>query len=323
MVAICFLPVHDNYLHNKISAAATGCAQGDAEGHAAPPVVFPMEERCQMIQALLSSSPTMAKSEPHQEHEEVLELVLDYERRYAAELLEEASTYWAARLPAGYLLTTSTAHLVKHFATHSPLLAQQGGAQGGARTRLAVVLGADAFIGMGEWTRPADVLEHADLVLMARGKPVPQRPRAQTDKLTQLLSARVRFFETSVPMSLVIGHSAAFAGGDDAGSFVNPLAASDCALFAVPPLDAGDEELSSSAICAALHECYNVLIKHGVPRQSLGLLLQRAALGGEAVLALIGESARERGEFVRPKQPHNSTQGSSLGLNTFDADIHY
>lgn len=52
-----------------------------------------------------------------------------------------------------------TASLLRHFALHSPLLREQ---------RLGSVFGLDNLAGMSCWNEPQELLQHTDLILVAR-----------------------------------------------------------------------------------------------------------------------------------------------------------
>lgn len=139
--AVCFVPVHNNYMHNKATAQGNG------------PLFYPMEQRCIMLQALVAAEGEAAAALCH---------VIDHEGEHSEELLEESPGYWAAKLPNAYLRTVPTVRLIHHFARTSPHMQPAG-------SRLGLVFGVDNLAGMASWNRPGELLSSCDLVLLARG----------------------------------------------------------------------------------------------------------------------------------------------------------
>ena len=222
--AICYLPVHDNYLCNKVvvkQSASSSVAPADL-------IAVPMRERCALLQALLASEPADRTAACH---------VLDYEHTAGDGLLAESPGYWAPKLPGGYLKTVPTTTLIAHFAANSSLM------EGGAR--LGVVFGVDNLAGMASWNDPDKLLARADLVFLARGM----------DKVSfaaqpsSLLNA-LRHLIVSSCVPVVHGTETLF--GHQTGSFLNQDAAGEGALFLLPPLSGDDEGLSSTTIRDAL-----------------------------------------------------------------------
>ena len=121
--AVCFVPVHNNYMHNKAATQSSG------------PLFYPMERRCAMLKALVTAEGTAAADLCH---------VIDHEGEHSEELLEESPGYWAPKLPAGYLRTVPTVRLIHHFARTSPHLQAAG-------VRLGLVFGVDNLVGMASW----------------------------------------------------------------------------------------------------------------------------------------------------------------------------
>lgn len=174
--AICFVPVHDNYLHNKVALKRKATS---GQGAITPDTLcFPMSNRCSLLRSLVESCDSPDKSICH---------VLDYEHSHGTQLLEESPGYWAPKLPDGYLQTVPTVGLMKHFASHSPLLA--------ADDRLGIVFGIDNLAGLVTWNRPGDLLARADLVFVSRDMDsvnLPKSPSALLQALKYLeLSASV------------------------------------------------------------------------------------------------------------------------------------
>ena len=103
--AVCFVPVHNNYMHNKAATQGSG------------PLFYPMERRCAMLQALVTAEGAAAADLCH---------VIDHEGEHSEELLEESPGYWAPKLPGGYLRTVPTVRLIRHFARTSPHMQAPG-----------------------------------------------------------------------------------------------------------------------------------------------------------------------------------------------------
>ena len=288
VASICFVPVHDNYLLNKLALTAQQkAAAGSAP--APPSLCWPLAQRCEMLRALLreEDAPEAAVCE-----------VLDYELTHGGALLEPSPGYWGPRLPGGYLRTVPSAALIRHFAAHAPQLAAAA-AGGGGRRRLGVVFGVDNLGGMASWERPAQMLAQADVVLVARA------------------AARVTFGADPSDLLGAIRHLAILAavpvfapkrGDDDApplfgpelGHFANGGAGGDSALFLLPPLVGADEHLSSTKLRDALANGAAggdaTLAAHGYASPAaLGALL--GANGGAGALAELEDAARARGEW--------------------------
>ena len=145
--AVCFVPVHNNYMHNK---AAT---QGSS------PLFYPMERRCAMLQALVTAEGAAAAALCH---------VIDHEGEHSEELLEESPGYWAPKLPGGYLRTVPTVRLIRHFARTSPHMQAPG-------VRLGLVFGVDNLAGMAPSNPAANPSPAPSLPLTSRPNP-PSRP---------------------------------------------------------------------------------------------------------------------------------------------------
>ena len=290
VASICFVPVHDNYLLNKLALTAQQkAAAGSAP--APPSLCWPLAQRCEMLRALLreEDAPEAAVCE-----------VLDYELTHGGALLEPSPGYWGPRLPGGYLRTVPSAALIRHFAAHAPQLAAAA-AGGGGRRRLGVVFGVDNLGGMASWERPAQMLAQADVVLVARA------------------AARVTFGADPSDLLGAIRHLAILAAvpvfapkrGDDddappplfgaeVGPFANSGAGGDSALFLLPPLVGADEHLSSTKLRDALANGAAggdaTLAAHGyASAAALGALL--GANGGAGALAELEGAARARGEW--------------------------
>lgn len=288
--SICYLPVHDNYLYNKVALKQqSGKALSVAEM-----IAFPMVERCALLQSLIDLEPESRGYECH---------VLDYEHSDGAKaVLAESPGYWAPKMPGGYLRTVPTTSLIAHFAEHSPML------KGGAR--LALAFGVDNLAGMSSWNSPQTLLAKADLVLLARGLASVPFSRDPIGLLGAVKHLEVR---AEVPVT----YAEAELFGRERGSFVNTLAAGEAALMLLPPLDGDDEGLSSTAIREAIAaSCGDIsassepqvtstgalsalLALHGYPASMSSRILANAAAGAAGITAM-GDAGKQRGEWVVP-----------------------
>ena len=142
VTAICYVPVHDNYLHNKVTLSTASRPAGVPASQ--DTLCFSYASRCAMMRELIAAEAPEEAGICH---------VLDYESTYGSELLADSPHYWAPKLPGGYLRTVPTTELIAHFASHSPLLSSSPG------SRLAVVFGIDTLSGMGSWNGPERLLE--------------------------------------------------------------------------------------------------------------------------------------------------------------------
>ena len=262
--AICYLPVHDNYLCNKVTLKRAG---GKAVS-VPDSIAFPMKERCALLRSLLELEREAAGALAERCH------VLDYEHSSGdAALLAESPGYWAPKLPDGYLKTVPTTSLISHFAAHSPLL--QPETEGGARPRLGVVFGVDNLAGMASWNSPENLLADADLILLAR-----EMPRVVFGRDPFGLLGALKHVEVRAAVPVVYEETELFGGVT--GSFVHEGASGEGALFLLPPLDGKDEELSSTRIRNAIGEKSDgaalnaTLAKHGFGEDSFGRLLEVA-----------------------------------------------
>jgi hypothetical protein len=85
--------------------------------------------------------------------------------------------------------------------------------------------------------------------------------------------------------------------GTQCGSFINRNCPSDGALFMLPPLEGGDEDLSSTSIREAVSVFEKALTKHGYPAESL-LEILNVATSGEQTVKTMGQSGKARNEWV-------------------------
>jgi len=270
VTAICFAPVHDNYLFNKVSMT-----HKDTPDSISPDkMCFSMSERCDMLRGLLGTEASTDKSICH---------VLDYEHVHGSSLLEESPNYWATRLPEGYLKTVPTAALMTHFASHSPLIT--------ANSRLGIVFGVDNLAGIVTWNRPGSLLARADLVFVSRNMATVKLPKSPSELLEVL-----RYFELHA--SVPVNYHGATLFGDKSGSFIHKEASGEGALFLLPPLQGGDEHLSSTSIRTNVAACMSTLIAHGFScNELMGNLMQHPKMAG-AVLTKIRNCAQDRGEGI-------------------------
>ena len=302
--AVCYLPVHDNYLVNKIALKK----EGRKEISAADAFAVPMCERCEMLRSLIAAEASAAQ--------EYVCHVLDYEHTAGEEVLAESPGYWAPRLPQGYLRTVPTTTLIAHFAAHSPLLAD-------GAARLAVVFGVDNLAGMSSWNAPDTLLQKADVVLLARCASSVQFGCEPSGLLGAVRHLEVR---AAVPVK----HAGTELFGAACGSFVNTAAASEGALMLLPPLAGPDESLSSTAIrnavaasappaasdgaaassdgaAAASDEaaaaCAATLAQHGYASAAMQAQMAEASAGSAVALRAMHEAGVQRGDWVEPKEP--------------------
>lgn len=271
--AVCFVPVHDNYLCNKVTVTAQQ-RPAEASSVSADTLCFTMVERCAMLQTLVNKAVSAEDPPCH---------VLDYEHQHA-ELLCTSPGYWAPKLPQGYLRTVPTVGLIKHFARNSPLVAE------GAR--VAAAFGIDNLAGMVFWNEPGELLERADLVLVSRAMPC-----VKLGGDPSALLARIRHLQLHAPVPVLHGDSTLF--GQAPGSFVNSAAQGEAALVMLPPLEGADEGLSSTRMRAAVAECLRTMGEHGHDSAVVEQAIRQAA-GGAAALQAVHEAASARGELEVP-----------------------
>jgi nicotinic acid mononucleotide adenylyltransferase len=166
-----FLPVHDNYLLNKLAAREASAGSSTGDGAAAPSASlgaasdaphFPMSARCELLALLVETELARLPASVRMVVGEVS--VLPYEQTHADLLMQDSPNYWGRILPGGYLRTVPTARLIRALASDGRLLA--------AGARLGLVFGSDNLAGMAKWESPAQLLASSDLVLVARGQPV-------------------------------------------------------------------------------------------------------------------------------------------------------
>jgi nicotinic acid mononucleotide adenylyltransferase len=274
VTAICYVPVHDNYLYNKV-ALKVSASQAEVN---ADTMCFPMGQRCQMLQALVQNEDPADAALCH---------VMDYEHANGRDLLEESPGYWAPKLPGGYLRTVPTTALIKHFAAHSPLLKH------GAR--LGIVFGVDNLAGMSTWNRPAELIAHGDLVLVAREMAKVEFPKDPTDLLRTI---KHFVLDSAVPVSF----SGSVLFGETAGTFEHEDVSGDAAMYMLPALEGADEHLSSTKIRNAIVGCLDILAEHGynTPHALTGVF-DRAAHGPDSYRAM-GHAAETRGERVNAQR---------------------
>ena len=285
--AICFVPVHDNYLLNKLALKrlrAKGTLRLDHT------VIFSMEERCALLREHIAREDAEQTKDCH---------VLDYECSSPA-LLTESPGYWAKmNLPDGYLKTVPTTTLVKHFAQHSPLFAAQP-----PGTRIGLVFGVDNLAGMAAWNAPERLCASADLILLAREMAsVPMSPDP-----TQTLLRPLKYVEARIAVPVTYEERTLLGG--ESGSFVDEhCTEGDGALFLLPPLPGEDETLNSGDVRKAVAArvaaegaeadgagaLVSTLTKHGFPEASIERVLSAASVGEEAVKAM-WDAAVARGE---------------------------
>ena len=282
--ALIFSPVHDNYLYNKLLRARSGGAEAGA--------CFPMAQRCAILNALVASERRHAAASGASTAALDTCAVSDYEHAHGSELLTESS-YWAAKLPTGYARTVPTVALLRHFAAHSPLLTHPG-------ARLGAVFGVDNLGPMATWVGVGELVAATDLVFVGRCAAAVEFSADPIALLAALAHA-----EIASPLALSFGGRPLLTEARPAAS--NRHATSDGAMIVLPPLDGGDEELSSTRVRACLEDSslaspsvLDVLVRHGLADAEA--LLRDPA--GRASLEAMGDAARARGEHASPCEAH-------------------
>merc|ERR1712151_1459401 len=112
----------------------------------------------------------------------------------------------------------------------------------------------------------------------------------------ELLNA-IKHFEIKTAVPVDFGGKTIF--GAETGSFENAHADGKGALVLLPPLDGGDEDLSSTKIRNGVVSCLQMLSKHEYgPNPGDILPVLQGAADGPKNLAQVEEKARDRGELV-------------------------
>jgi hypothetical protein len=256
-------------LHNKVALSGGGSAS-----------VFTAVQRCSMLRALIEQEDGEAST---------LCRVINYECEHGKELLTESPSYWAPRLPGGYLRTVPTMTLLKHLA-HQVALQQTDDPRSADAPppRLAAVFGVDNLAGMATWNEPARLLACADLVLLERGMEQVAFPVSPTSLLAGIHHVDVR---ACVPV--VHGERTFF--GRSTGTFRNSTTdrstAADGALYLLPALAGQDEHLSSTSIRAAVTDCLVAFDRHGASRSSAASIFSGGGDGSEVAAAILNDAS--------------------------------
>ena len=227
VVSITIVPVHDNYMFNKVTAAFR--KGGDSE------ILFSMVQRCNLLRGLVEAEGKKAER-CH---------VVNYEGDHGEALLDTSPNYWERKLPDGYLKTVPTMALIEHFA--EGVRASEEG------TRVGVVFGVDNLAGMATWNSPERLVASADLVLVSRESTSVSFPRDPAPLLSPMWRIETR---SPVPVS----YEGTVLFGESTGSLVNSTATHNGLVYLTPALDGDDEGLSSTAIRNALR----VLVAHNI-----------------------------------------------------------
>ncbi|CAK9095136.1 unnamed protein product [Durusdinium trenchii] len=267
--AVCFLPVHDNYMLNKQTLAAKSGSSG-AE------VFYPMAARCDFLRALLR------REEPRTE---AFCKVLDYEQQHP-ELLETSPNYWAKKLPEGYLRTVPTASLLRHVARGDLV---------GPGQRLGAVFGVDNLAGMSSWNAVGELLEDTDLILVAREMQIVEMCQDPEPLLGALkhfcLEERVQVkYKDQELLPRELGH------------FENVNSSGHALLLLLPALRGPDEHLSSTQLRKRLVELLASARSHGCDEELILAMLRSTQKSSQA-LEEGAKAARERGEGVEGALP--------------------
>jgi nicotinic acid mononucleotide adenylyltransferase len=137
--AVVFIPVHDNYLRNKVTS-------GNED------IAFSSEQRVKLLQHLIDKEPNDVKC-----------IAIDWESE-SKHLLTNSPAYWAKKLPGGYLKTIPTSKLLPAFQNtwvHTKF---------GKNTKAAWVVGMDNLEYMPTWNNVESIFRNSDLILMCRPK---------------------------------------------------------------------------------------------------------------------------------------------------------
>ena len=138
VAAVCFVPVHDNYLRNKVSADAK------------EDIAFSSSQRVLMLKELIAQ----------EQSNDVKCIVLDWECENK-HLLTESPGYWAKKLP-GYLKTIPTKKLLPAF--QSTWIQKHFGKD----AKAAWVFGMDNLEYMPSWNNVDSIFRSSDLILVCR-----------------------------------------------------------------------------------------------------------------------------------------------------------
>ena len=105
-----FLPVHDNYLLNKLASRSAAAAAGaPGRSDAAPSASlavessaphFPMAARCELLSSLVNTE-LARPADASLRHVPGHVAVLAYEQTHAENLLQDSPAYWGRLLPGG------------------------------------------------------------------------------------------------------------------------------------------------------------------------------------------------------------------------------
>ena len=266
--AVCFVPVHDNYLLNKQTVAAKQSSSQGAE------VFYPMAQRCEFLRSLLKEAAPEAEAKTCH--------VLDYEQQHA-ELLETSPNYWARKLPEGYLRTVPTASLLRHFAQHSPLLAP-------GKRRLGAVFGVDNLAGMSSWNSPAQLLEQTDLILVAR-----EMQEVMISADPKDMFGALKHFCLEERVSVKYKDQELLPA--ELGNFENTKTSGNALLLLLPALKGDDEHLSSTQLRRSMTDLLGTMKLHGCCEELMVSMLH-STLESPKALAQNTALAIERGEAV-------------------------
>ena len=140
VAAVCFVPVHDNYLRNKVSS-------DEKED-----IAFSSSQRVAMLKELIAQ----------EQADDVKCIALDWECENR-HLLTESPGYWAKKLP-GYLKTIPTKKLLPAF--QSTFVRNRFGKD----AKAAWVFGMDNLEYMPSWNDVGTIFQSSDLILVCRKK---------------------------------------------------------------------------------------------------------------------------------------------------------
>ena len=262
-----FLPVHDNYLWNKLTLSAERkIARGDRA-----PICLPMDTRVKLLKAILGNEETDVECH-----------VLPFERDQAASMLKN-TIYWERTLGKAQLPTIATSSMLNLFS--KTWVSEHFG----PAARLSLVFGIDNLPWMPSWSNAESLFSNCDLVLV-------RRLEQETSDADSAVSFRVepsafmRSFKTIRVDSI---NPIMFEGdilfGDRLGESTPKSCSPDATstLYVVAPLH-GLPGLSSTVVRRAI----KVLAQHGYAPPDIANALMKFADRGKQTLDSIRDKAK-------------------------------
>ncbi|GAB5359269.1 hypothetical protein AAMO2058_000529800 [Amorphochlora amoebiformis] len=258
---IIYVPVHDNYMVNKIL------------GKPSANVMFiPMSKRVSSLQRMITDEPQCKEIEK----KGIKQIVLPYENLNPQ--LLQTSAIWSQRLKEGYLKTISTSSLIESIGEE---YAKKG-------LRVAAIFGADLLTYMPKWNNVDNIFKSADLVII--GRAIPRIDFAADPK--KFLS---NFHKVDVHFKLPVGFQNKTMFGDDLGSY-DLKTRGPSRLFLLPPLPGKDENLSSSRLRKDISEFLQKMQTYGYPPSSV---IEVLGFRGSWQTELRDAAKRNKSHFVQ------------------------